>query len=159
VIPLVPPALVIRLLEATREQDRDLSSLKDFIVGGQKLPVDVAERLRTELGITIRQKFGMAEGMFLVTPRGAGEAVRHHTVGAPISPADEVRILEPGSTGESADGEIGELCVRGPYTIRGYYRAERHNGAAFTADGPAIWPGATSSTARRTTPSTAGSRT
>ncbi|HEY3650385.1 MAG TPA: AMP-binding protein [Streptosporangiaceae bacterium] len=135
VIPLVPPTLVIRLLEATREQDRDLSSLKDFIVGGQKLPVDVAERLRTELGITIRQKFGMAEGMFLVTPRGAGEAVRHHTVGAPISPADEVRILEPGSTEESADGEIGELCVRGPYTIRGYYRAERHNGAAFTADG------------------------
>ena len=40
----------------------DLSSVKDFVVGGQKLPVDIAKRLRDELSIAIRQKFGMAEG-------------------------------------------------------------------------------------------------
>ena len=134
-IPLVPPALAIRLLEEARSRDIDLSSLKDFIIGGQKLPVDIAERLRDELGIAIRQKFGMAEGMFLVTPADATEDVRHHTVGTPISPGDEVRILEPGDDAEVPDGRLGELCVRGPYTIRGYYRAERHNAQAFTADG------------------------
>ena len=33
------------------------------------------------------------------------------------------------------DGEPGELLTRGPYTIRGYYRADDHNARAFTADG------------------------
>ncbi|MFE4373410.1 (2,3-dihydroxybenzoyl)adenylate synthase [Streptomyces sp. NPDC056835] len=135
VIPLVPPALAIRLLDHPRGRTTDLSSISDFIVGGQKLAEDVAERLRDELGIAVRQKFGMAEGMFLLTPAHAGERVRHHTVGEPLSPADEIRILRPGQDTEVHPGEIGELCVRGPYTIRGYYRAERHNAQAFTADG------------------------
>ncbi|MFE6904508.1 (2,3-dihydroxybenzoyl)adenylate synthase [Streptomyces sp. NPDC057717] len=135
VIPLVPPALAVRLLKDPRSRETDLSSIKDFIVGGQKLPLEIAERLREVLGIKIRQKFGMAEGMFMVTPPDASEQVRHHTVGAPISPADEILILQPDSDIEVADGEVGELCVRGPYTIRGYYRAERHNAEAFTAEG------------------------
>ena len=135
VIPLVPPALAIRLLETPRAATADLSSLRDFIVGGQKLLLEVARRLRDELGIEVRQKFGMAEGMFLVTPRGAGEDVRLRTVGAPISPGDEVRILEPGTEETVPDGALGELCVRGPYTIRGYYRAQAHNAHSFTPDG------------------------
>ena len=134
-IPLVPPALAIRLLESPRAATADLSSVQDFIVGGQKLPLEIAERLRDELGIALGQKFGMAEGMFLVTPRAASEQVRHHSVGAPISPGDEIRILRPDGDDEVSDGELGELCVRGPYTIRGYYRAAPHNLAAFTADG------------------------
>jgi 2,3-dihydroxybenzoate-AMP ligase len=48
VIPLVPPTLAIRLLEAPRNRETDLSSIKDFIVGGQKMSVDVAERLRVD---------------------------------------------------------------------------------------------------------------
>lgn len=135
VIPLLPPAVAIRLLEEPRSRTADLTSIKDFIVGGQKLAEEVAERLRDELGIAVRQKFGMAEGMFLVTPANAGERVRHHTVGAPLSPADEIRILQPDSDVEVPDGEVGELCVRGPYTIRGYYRADRHNAKTFTGDG------------------------
>ncbi|WP_238608056.1 AMP-binding protein [Amycolatopsis sp. Poz14] len=135
VLPLVPPALAVRLLESPRAQAADLSCLRDFVVGGQRLPVEVAERLRDELGIRIRQMFGMAEGMFLVTPAGADEDVRHHTVGAPISAADEIRILDPVSESEVPDGEVGEFAARGPYTIRGYYRAEEHNKTAFTPDG------------------------
>ncbi|MFI1164512.1 AMP-binding protein [Streptomyces sp. NPDC020801] len=106
-------------------------SIKDFVIGGQKLPVEVAERLRDELGIADRQKFGMAEGW----PGDAGEWVRFHTVGTPLSSADEVRILQPYGDREVPAGTAGELCVRGPYTIRGYYRAERHDAQAFTSDG------------------------
>lgn len=135
VLPLVPPALAIRLLDSAAARTADLSSLRDFVVGGQVLPVEVAERLRDELGIRVRQMFGMAEGMFLLTPAGASEAVRHHTVGTPISPGDEIRILDPGTERRTPDGEIGELVTRGPYTIRGYYRADAHNTATFTSDG------------------------
>lgn len=133
-LPLVPPALAVRLLESPTAHETDLSCVRDFVVGGQKLPVEVAERLRDELGIKVRQMFGMAEGMFFLTPKEAGEDVRHHMVGAPISPGDEVRILDP--TGGELVGEgLGELAARGPYTIRGYYRADAHNVNSFTSDG------------------------
>lgn len=135
VLPLVPPAVAIRLLEAPNVRERDLSSVRDFVVGGQRLPVDVAERLRDELGIHVRQMFGMAEGMFFLTPSGASEAVSHHTVGAPISPGDEVRILVPGMDIDAEEGELGEYAARGPYTIRGYYRAHAHNVGSFTRSG------------------------
>lgn len=134
-MPLVPPAVAIRILEDPRSQAVDFSSLSDFVVGGQKFPPEFAERLRDDLGIAIRQKFGMAEGMFLVTPPGASEDVRHHTVGRPISESDEIRIVEPGTDRPVPLGEVGEFCARGPYTIRGYYRAEHHNAASFTSDG------------------------
>lgn len=135
VLPLVPPALAIRLLDAERTHRTDLSCIRDFVVGGQRLPVEVAERLRDELGIEVRQMFGMAEGMFLLTPADADEQVRHLTVGQPISVHDEVRVLEPDGEHEVPDGAVGELAARGPYTIRGYYRASQHNSAAFTRDG------------------------
>lgn len=135
VLPLVPPAVAIRLLDHPRSHTTDLSCINDFIVGGQRLPVGVAERLENELGLTCRQMFGMAEGMFFLTPAESGAEVRHHTVGAPISPLDEVRIYDIGTETEVDDGVEGELCARGPYTIRGYYRADEHNREAFTTDG------------------------
>jgi 2,3-dihydroxybenzoate-AMP ligase len=55
-------------------------------------------------------------------------------VGIPVSPHDEFRIVD--ETGKDVvAGEAGELLVRGPYTIRGYYKAEEHNRRAFTEDG------------------------
>lgn len=134
-LPVVPPAILLRLLEHEERQRYDLSSLRQLIVGGQKLPAELADRVERELGIPCLQMFGMAEGMFLRTPDEAPEWVRKHTVGATISPLDEVRILAAGTEQDVALGEIGELCCRGPYTIRGYYDAAAHNAGAFTSDG------------------------
>ncbi|PVZ14587.1 (2,3-dihydroxybenzoyl)adenylate synthase [Actinomycetospora cinnamomea] len=84
-------------------------------------------------GAWVGQLFGMAEGMFLVTPQGTSAELRRTTVGVPISPLDEVRVLEPGSEEEVPDGEVGELCCRGPYTLRAYHGEDRPE--AFTSDG------------------------
>jgi 2,3-dihydroxybenzoate-AMP ligase len=62
------------------------------------------------------------------------EDVRLETVGRPISPDDEVRLLDDDDN-EVPSGEVGELCARGPYTLRGYYGAPEHNAKTFTADG------------------------
>lgn len=135
VLPVVPPAVAIRLLESTAVRAEDFASVRDFVVGGQKLPLEVAEMLHERLRIRVRQMFGMAEGLFMLTPATASEGVRHNTVGAPISAGDEVRILDPLGENEVPDGTVGELAARGPYTIRGYYRAPTHNETVFTADG------------------------
>jgi 2,3-dihydroxybenzoate-AMP ligase len=134
-LPLVPPAVAIRLLDDPRVHDSDLSCIRDFVVGGQRLPENIARRLERELGIRCRQMFGMAEGMFLLTPAGASDDVRLGTVGSPISPGDEVRIYGITAETEVPDGQVGEFCARGPYTIRGYFRAPAHNKSAFTSDG------------------------
>ena len=46
-----------------------------------------------------------------------------------------MKILEPGTETEVADGQIGELVATGPYTLRGYFDAAEHNATAFTSDG------------------------
>jgi non-ribosomal peptide synthetase component E (peptide arylation enzyme) len=46
-----------------------------------------------------------------------------------------VRVLEPGTERPVPRGEQGELCCRGPYTLRGYFNAAEHNAEAFTTDG------------------------
>ncbi len=56
------------------------------------------------------------------------------TQGRPISLDDEILIVDDEDC-PVAPGEIGHLLTRGPYTIRGYYRAEAHNARAFTPEG------------------------
>jgi 2,3-dihydroxybenzoate-AMP ligase len=77
----------------------------------------------------------MSEGLFMFTPPDADAEVRFATIGSPISPLDEVLVLAPGTDAEVAEGEPGELCARGPYTIRGYLAAPERNREAFTAAG------------------------
>ena len=62
------------------------------------------------------------------------EVVRMETVGRPISPDDEVRLVDKDDH-EVAPGEVGEFLARGPYTLRGYFGAPEHNAKAFTRDG------------------------
>ena len=62
------------------------------------------------------------------------EEVRLETVGCPVSPDDEVRLCdEIGCRGARRRGRRADL--RGPYTLRGYYRAPEYNARQFTPDG------------------------
>ena len=76
----------------------------------------------------------MAEGLLCYTRLDEREDVAFATQGRPLSRADEIRIVNSAGT-EVASGEVGELWCRGPYTIRGYFRAPDRNREAFTADG------------------------
>ena len=128
------PALVIRWLEANQGERFDLSSLEVLQVGGARLAPEVARRIGPAIGCRVQQVFGMAEGLLNYTRLDDPDDVVTETQGRPLSPADEILVVGP--DGEPvADGEAGELLTRGPYTIRGYYRAEAHNASAFTADG------------------------
>ncbi len=85
-------------------------------------------------GPVLVQVFGMAEGLLCATRRDDPEDVVVETQGRPVSPDDEIRVVDENDK-DVAPGDVGELICRGPYTIRGYYRAAEHNRAAFTDDG------------------------
>jgi non-ribosomal peptide synthetase component E (peptide arylation enzyme) len=110
------------------------AALTQVVLSGTKVPPALFGELE-QRGLWSGQLFGMGEGLFLTTPPGAPREARATTVGTPLSPLDEIAILDPGSVTELPDGEVGELCCRGPYTVRGYFDAAGHNARAFTADG------------------------
>ncbi|MFI2557314.1 (2,3-dihydroxybenzoyl)adenylate synthase [Nocardia farcinica] len=109
--------------------------LRRVVLSGAKLTDELFARADDGAGHWAGQLFGMSEGLFTVTPPDAPALARATTVGTPIAPDDEVRILEPGADTELPDGTVGELCCRGPYTIPGYFDAPEHNRSAFTPDG------------------------
>ncbi|GAB3578804.1 (2,3-dihydroxybenzoyl)adenylate synthase [Amycolatopsis endophytica] len=133
-ITAVVPPLALAWLRAAGAATEDLSSLEVLQVGGAKFSEEAARRVRPELGCTLQQVFGMAEGLVNYTRLDDPEDLITATQGRPISPDDEVRIVDDQDE-DVPEGATGHLLTRGPYTIRGYYRAPEHNAVAFTADG------------------------
>lgn len=130
---LVPPLATV-WLEAASELEPDLSSLRLLQVGGSRLKAAAAQRITPELGCAVQQVYGMAEGLLNYTRSDDPDEIVFTSQGRPLSAGDEVRIVDENGQ-PVADGEVGELLTRGPYTIRGYFRAEQYNATAFTDDG------------------------
>ncbi|WP_416957763.1 (2,3-dihydroxybenzoyl)adenylate synthase [Streptomyces sp. Agncl-13] len=130
---LVPP-LALVWTEAGPQAEQDLSSLELVLVGGAKYSVEAARRLEPALGCRLMQVFGMAEGLVNYTRLDDDHETVVTTQGRPISEDDEIRIVDDAGL-DVPEGEFGQLLTRGPYTIRGYWRAPAHNATAFTEDG------------------------
>ncbi|WP_188262519.1 (2,3-dihydroxybenzoyl)adenylate synthase [Azospirillum tabaci] len=129
---LVPPMLSVWLETAGGAED--LSSLEVVQIGGAKLSPAVAERVPEGLGCRLQQVFGMAEGLVNYTRLDDDPWTVVNTQGRPMSPDDEIRILD--AAGHPVPpGAVGELWTRGPYTFRGYYKADAHNARVFDAEG------------------------
>lgn len=96
---------------------------------------DGARLMREKYGILSQAMFGMTEGLNMYCRADDPEEARDWTVGYPLSPFDEVRLVVPGTNDDAPPGEIGELTCRGPYTLSGYYNAPVRNSEAFTPDG------------------------
>jgi len=103
-------------------------------VGGAKLDIALANKLHQASAGKMQQVFGMAEG--LVNYTRTDDSLEHvlNTQGRPMSPLDEVRVVDEEDE-PVPPGGIGHLLTRGPYTIRGYYRSPEHNATAFTREG------------------------
>lgn len=128
------PALAQVWCAATEWEPADISSLRLLQVGGSKLAEADAQALDAALGPVTQQVFGMAEGLICLTKLDDPRALVHACQGVPMSEFDELRIVD--ADGEQVpDGVDGELLVRGPYTIRDYYRAGERGAQSFTPDG------------------------
>jgi 2,3-dihydroxybenzoate-AMP ligase len=134
-ITAINPPLVPLWLDEFDLSRPDLSSLRVLQVGSARLADDVARRIEPALGVRLQQGYGMAEGLLNCTRLDDPDELVHTTQGRPISPADELRIVDPDTDEAVPEGHVGELLTRGPYTIRGYYRGGEVDDTSFTADG------------------------
>jgi non-ribosomal peptide synthetase component E (peptide arylation enzyme) len=126
------PAIAIGLLDLPAAE---LASLQVITVGGQRLQEHTARSLKRAFPrLAVQQVLGMAEGLLCYTRLDDPAEVKFTTQGRALSPGDEIRIVDNDGI-DAAPGEVGELWCRGPYTIRGYYRAPERNREAFSSDG------------------------
>ena len=133
VIPAAVP-LVATWLEAPERAQYDLSSLALIQNGGARLQPELRRRVKERFCCQYQEDYGTAEGLINITRLDDPEELIENSSGKPICDDDEIRIVDDAGN-EVPDGTPGELLVRGPYTIRGYYDNPEANEKAFTADG------------------------
>jgi 2,3-dihydroxybenzoate-AMP ligase len=133
VVPAAVP-LISAWLNSGVPERHDLSSLRVVQNGGARLAPELRARLRKRFECTPQEIYGTAEGLISMVRLDAADEAVLESSGMPVCDDDEIKVLGDDDC-ETADGMPGELCVRGPYTIRGYYNAPEKNSEAFTADG------------------------
>lgn len=127
------PQLVVLWLEAAAFLGLKCPQLL-LQVGGAMLDPDTARRVRPVFGSALTHWFGMSEGFLSFTRLDDPDDTVFHTQGRPLAAADEIRVVDEDDR-DVEPGAVGHLLVRGPYTLRGYYKAEQDNKVAFTHDG------------------------
>lgn len=100
------------------------------VSGGGALPEEV-DRFLLSLGIPLQQGYGLTETSPVVSVRRAAEN-RVRSVGPPL-PDTEVRIAGP--DGDRAAGAVGEILIRGPQVMQGYYKDEELTRQVIDPDG------------------------
>lgn len=129
------PALVTLYMETLEwDKENDISSLQVVQVGGAMFEESLARNVMSVMGCKLQQVFGTAEGIVCMTKLEDDEDTICTCQGTPISEADVLKIVNAEGK-EVPTGEYGELIMKGPYTIKGYYKAPEQNKLSFTADG------------------------
>lgn len=127
-------AQVQQILEFPELDRYDLSSLLVIGTGGSVMPHELIRRVYDRLKCRFYNVFGMSEGPCAQARFDDPEEVIFHTIGWPICPYDEFKVIDPAGS-SLPQGKEGELVARGPCIFRGYFKAEDENREAFTADG------------------------
>jgi long-chain acyl-CoA synthetase len=113
------PALYRMILENDRLDQYDLSSLRYCYCGGDVLPLEVFNRWQERFGIPIYQVYGSTEAGHVTYSR-INENPKPTTLGLPLK-SRECIVVDPETLEPVPVGEIGELLVTSPYTIKEYW--------------------------------------
>jgi len=129
---VVPPALLV--LASMPDLGRfDTSSLLWIISGAAPLPPEVGFRAQEAFHCTVLQGFGLTEtSPFLNT--SPGYRVKMASVGPPVSDTEE-KVVDLDSGAELGPGQVGEILVRGPQIMKGYWQQPQATAATLTEDG------------------------
>ncbi len=120
----VPPILLV-LSNYPNLSAYDLSTLRYIMVGAAPMAPEVAQRLQDKMGVPIVQGYGLTEASPVthLNPVDQGP-IKLDSVGLPVA-NQEQKVVDP-ETGENdlEPGELGELIVKGPHVMQGYWKAQ-----------------------------------
>lgn len=129
------PTLFVSELAELETRPRDLSSLRVAVVAGAPVSDELVRRLEVRLGVAVTTAYSLTETASTVSASRPDDPVeaRRHTVGRPIE-GTTVRVLEADGSQLPVES-VGEIAVRGPGVMLGYYRQPRDTAAALDDEG------------------------
>ena len=131
---IVPPILVA-LAKHPIVAKYDLTQLKYLFSGAAPLGTELASACQERLGLTVRQGYGLTETSPVTHFHPMDDTrVVLDSVG-PSAPNTECRLVDPATGDDCAPGERGELWMRGPQLMKGYFNKPDATAACMTDDG------------------------
>jgi len=129
------PAMYARLLEYAQVKDIRLGAprLRYLSAGGAPLDLDLKSRVEKTFGLSLNNGYGLTECAPTVSQTLIGEPRSDDSTGPPL-PGLEIRIVDADGS-DVEQGSVGELWVRGPNVMAGYYRNERATSEVLSKDG------------------------
>ncbi len=129
------PTMFIAMINHPKLKSFDLTSLKFCLSGGAPLLLETKQRFEALTGCKVVEAYGLSETSPAVTINPLDGPVKALSIGQPI-PATIVSLRDPASPEhEVPPGEKGEICIKGPQVMRGYWKKPEETAAQFTADG------------------------
>ena len=133
------PAMYIAIINHPKVVDYDLRSVKVCLSGSAALPVEVAQKWEEITGGKLVEGFGMSECSPVATANPIFGQVRVGSIGLPLPDTEcAVVSLEMNEAGEYqflAPGQEGEIVVRGPQVMKGYYSNKEETAKTIDKDG------------------------
>ena len=123
------PAMYVSLVNHPRVKTYALGSIRACVSGGTPLPVEVREAFERLTKGRVIEGYGLTEAG-PVTHANPFNAPRPASIGVPL-PSTDARVVDPSSGAEREVGEIGELEVRGPQLMAGYWNRDDETRQAF----------------------------
>jgi long-chain acyl-CoA synthetase len=125
--------LFVSLMASPRFKELDFSEMKLTLSGGTALPDDTAKRWKEITGSGVSEAYGLTECSPAVTMNPANGLERMGTVGQAM-PGTALQCIDDNGD-EVAVGERGELCVKGPQVMKGYWNRPEATRETFSPDG------------------------
>ncbi len=121
------------LLESTGFADIDLSRLKLAVAGGMAVQKVVAQRWKERAGVPLVEGYGLTESAPVAIANPVTIQEWSGQIGVPVPSTDAAILDDEGSP--VALGEVGEICLRGPQIMKGYWQRPDETAKMFTANG------------------------
>ncbi|MCX8181778.1 MAG: long-chain-fatty-acid--CoA ligase [Candidatus Methanomethyliaceae archaeon] len=122
------PTMYIKLLEM-EDRKYDLSSMRLWTVGSAPMPVDAMEKFKERYGFELLERYGMTETAVVIASNPLRGKRKPGSVGMPI-PGVEVKVVDEDDK-ELPVNEVGEIVVRGPNVMKGYWKRPQETEEAF----------------------------
>jgi long-chain acyl-CoA synthetase len=133
VFPGVPP-MYAAITDVKDVRDYGLASLRACLSGAAPLPIEVQEGFERITRARLVEGYGLTEAGPVTHVNPVAGAHRHGFIGLPL-PSTEAKIVDAASGEDLPPGQIGELLVRGPQLMQGYWNRPAETAEALTSDG------------------------
>ena len=128
------PTMFVAMLSQPRLASFDLSSLKYCVSGGAPLPLEVKQRFEALTGCKVVEGYGLSEASPVVTCNPPDGPVKAGSIGQPL-PGTIVSLRDLADPAKEVEpGEKGEICVKGPQVMKGYWRRPEETASQFVGD-------------------------